>query len=777
MKSHKSRLPLQEVCCFLAAALFGATAATASSPVGLQKILVIPIDLGSTMAELCPYKTPCPVSPQDAAFYQPPRHDAQSWENLLNNYGTRYWQLASYGQTQAQFTVLASPFGQTGWWIPPHAAADYYNNGDVFVDYKTFAFVEDAARGAITLTCLLKPLNCSFGQYDRLIVLSNKKARGGTTDPGTLTVPTVFGSYTFTDTFADESVNDNDALSVMMHEFGHQLGIPTHYGDCGPDYVPKVQGNVECVGVWDIMGFDWIWSQPTGYSRFSRGWIDPKTTISYDLLSGIPYSTLTFIRPVEQAPNGVPNLVRLSISGLNWPQFSGYYAECRMRINGDEGIFPSSPGIFQKGLLITRVHEYDYPPVHVVRKVFPPGDTTLAALQPGESFSDPQLGLFIRLNGYAGDDAEPLCDVEVDYLAPPAQGPILLWENRVVQGGFSSFGSLDIGMNHPAPPGDLPAGSPADQPLKVEPIWPNHNNVLFARAHTAGTLAAENVKLNVSITQPALVTSNCGSFTDPKAQEVLLRRVDSLTGGTSTLDFRPHPSDSLGVQMQAPADPAAGRDASNTVASRIAFDFFDVRSGPQQTRFTLSANRGCDGQTTFHISAGVVPPGWNVSVQPQIVALPPGARTDVVVTVAPPAGAQPGENGEIRIDVSEVEETSRPTLPDRPLDPLLLQHVDPVGSLQISGRVVGEPALVNLSCTGSGGRGGPVSVAGRIVPPVSNSTVMLEYSSLGATQTRFVVTNADGAFQDSFAAGRGQVQAFWPGDPTHEPAESKGCPF
>jgi M6 family metalloprotease-like protein len=776
MESLESRLPRRMFGCLLAAALFGAMPASAISPVGLQKVLVIPIDLGSTMADLCPYKTPCPVTSQDAATYQPPRYNTQSWENLLNNYGTRYWQLASYGQTQVQFTVLASPFGTNGWWIPPHAAADYYNNGDVFIDSKTFAFVEDAARGAITLSCLF--LNCSFGQYDRLIVLSNKKARGGTTyAAGPMTVPTAFGKYTFTATMANESVNDSDALSVMMHEFGHQLGIPTHYGDCGPSYIPAVQTAVECVGVWDIMGFDWIWSQPTGYSRFSRGWIDPKSTISYDLLSGIPFSTLTFMRPVEQAPNGVPNLVRLSISGLNAPQFHGYYAECRMRINGDEGLYPASPGLFQKGLLITRVHEYSYPPMHVVRKVFPPGDTTLAALQPGESFSDPQLGLFIRLNGYAGDDAEPFCDVEVDYLSPPFQGPILLWQNRVVGGPVTGFGSFDIGMNHPLPPGDLAAGPAADQPLKVEPVWPHHNNVLFARAHTAGTLAAENVKLNVSITQPALLTSNCGSFTDPKAQEVLLRRVDPLTGGSSTLDFRPHPSDSLGVQMYAPADPAAGRDASNTVATRIAFDFFDAKSGAQQTRFTLSANRGCGEETTFHISPAVVPPGWEVSVRPEIVALAPGTRTDVVVTVAPPAGALPGENGEIQIDVSEVEDTSRPTLPDRPLDPLLLKHIDPVGSLQISGRVVGDPALVNLSCTGSGGRGGPVSISGRIVPPVSGATVLLEYRSLGATQTRFVATDAAGVFQDSFASGRGHVQAFWPGDATHAPAESKVCPF
>jgi hypothetical protein len=76
------------------------------------------------------------------------RPTAQDWQNLLNNYGTQFWDLASYGQTQAQFTVLPSPLSPDGWWNPPHAAADYYVNGDLFADYKSFAFVEDGARGA-----------------------------------------------------------------------------------------------------------------------------------------------------------------------------------------------------------------------------------------------------------------------------------------------------------------------------------------------------------------------------------------------------------------------------------------------------------------------------------------------------------------------------------------------------------------------------------------------------------------------------------------------------
>jgi hypothetical protein len=149
---------------------FGARVASAFSPSGLQKVLVIPIDLGSTLADLCPNQNLCPADlVKDAPFYKAPRHTAQDWENLLNNYGTRFWQFASYSQSQAQYNVLANPSSQNGWWTPPHAAADYYRNGDVFVDYKTVGFVEDAARGVIDTICITQPLHCSmFGQFDRL---------------------------------------------------------------------------------------------------------------------------------------------------------------------------------------------------------------------------------------------------------------------------------------------------------------------------------------------------------------------------------------------------------------------------------------------------------------------------------------------------------------------------------------------------------------------------------------------------------------------------------
>ena len=452
-----------------------ASAGPSFSPVGPQRVIVVLVDLGSTLGELCPQPN-CPAGiANNVALYQAPRHTAQEWETLLNQYGTQFWDFASYGQAQVQYTVLRNPDRSDGWWDPPHSAQDYWNNGDLFVTMNTHAEIADPAAHAIDVTCAGNP-NHPFcvtpTDYLRLLVVSNLKAQGGVSE-GPHPLPTAtFGSLlALTMTLNNETGSDSLALATITHEFGHQLGIPTHYGNCAayndvpvpanysdPSYpfLPKAPpGFLECTQYWDIMGGHWRWPQPLGYSRFNRGWIAPNSTLTYDLFKAAPFSALTLIRPVELPPaNGVPNLIRLSALPPNWPNFGGYFVECRKRVGG-EGLYPNSGGIMSEGLLITSVHEWSVsakiPPVHVIRPNFPAGTVDQAALfLPGQSFTDPKIGLFVRLNGFAGDSAEPLCDVEIDYNAPPRTGLILLWQNRVTLGPIQGMGlSGDLGINTP----------------------------------------------------------------------------------------------------------------------------------------------------------------------------------------------------------------------------------------------------------------------------------------------------------------------------------------
>ena len=350
----------------------------------------------------------------------------------------------------------------------------------------------------------------------------------------------------------------------------------------------------------------------------------------------------------------------------------------------------------------------------------------------------------------------------------------LLWQNRVAPGPESSFGAFDIGLNHPAPPGDAGIA-----PLAMAPAWPRHDNALVLRAHTAGTLPAEDVKLSVSITQPALFSSDCGTFTDPNAQEVSLPAVDPAAGAVAMTGFKARPG-SLGVRMYSPADPAGGGEASNVVASRRAFLFFTAgQASRRRTHFTVQANEGCAAETTFHVAPDTVPPGWKVSVSPEVIAIAPGAQAEVAVTVTPPPGAAPGENAEIGIKVLEAEETPSIAPTDQPVEPIMLQHLDSIGTMEVSARVVGDPAAVNLAC-GAAPAGGTIAVSGNIAPLAPDSSLLVELTSFGANQTHLLTTGADGSFTDTFTRGRarhGHVQAFWPGDATHAPVASTRCAF
>jgi hypothetical protein len=804
----------------LAAAMSAAGAPVSAgpsfSPVGPQRVIVVLVDLGSTLGELCPNPN-CPAGiANNVSLYGRPRHTGPEWETLLNQYGRQFWDFASYGQAQVQYTVLLNPERSDGWWSAPHSAQDYWNNGDVFRAMNTHAEVADPAAHAIDVTCSLQPnhpLCTTPTDYPRLLVISNLKSQGGVSD-GPFVLPTAtFGNLFLTMTLVNESSPDSMALATITHEFGHQLGIPTHYGNCAayndvpvpsnykdPSYPflpPAPPGFLECTQYWDIMGGHWRWPQPLGYSRWNRGWIASGDTLTYDLFKAAPFSTLTFIRPVELPPaNGVPNLIRLSALPLNWPNFGGYFIECRKQLGG-EGLYPNSGGIPSEGLLITSVHEWsvgaaNVPPVHVVRPNFPAGTINEAALWlPGQTFTDPKIGLFVRLNGFAGDVAEPLCDVEIDYNVAPRTGFILLWQNRVTPGPIQGMGlSGDIGINTPLPPVSSGADN-SGRPLGMAPFWPNHLNKLFVRAHTTGTLPVEDVTLRVKTTQPARVTSTCGSTAlHGPSTLISLPQVDPGEGTAGHFSFRPR-AESLGIQMVAPADPEHDRAASNNVASRFAFLFFrEGRPRPQTTHFTLHSAARCTGPTSFSIVTPDVPPGWSVVVSPQVVTLSPREAADIEVAVTPPATATAGAAVEIAVDVRQTEAT--PAAESGGLSVADTEQRAVVGSMQVLARVVGRDARVELSCplARSGGLargGGARDVFGRIVPAVQDATVLLEYttshgSSYGgpkaATETRFATTDSNGVFHDRFPTGHSRmwrVQAFWPGDSAHAPAESNRC--
>jgi hypothetical protein len=594
--------------------------------------------------------------------------------------------------------------------------------------------------------------------------------------------------------------------------------MPTHYGNCAAYNSPSVPSNysdftypfappappgyLECLQYWDIMGGHWRWAQPGGFSRYSRGWIDPKTTISYQLPTASAFNALHLIAPIEAPPgqNGVPNLIRLSHGQLSDPFFYGYFVECRVKANGDEGLYPNSMGIPAEGLVITNVHESSIysktqpaPAAHIVRPNFPAGTMDSAFLSPADTFTD-SWNMTIRFNGFTGGTGiDRLCDVEIAYGKPLLHGPIVMWQNRVTLGPVEGTGlSTDIGVNQMA----LATAAGPNAALGMAPLWPNHLNTLSARVHTLGTLPVENVRLSVRVKQPVVIDSRCGEPSAEPLGEIPMPPVDPLAGATGAMSFVAHRG-SLSVEIAQAADPATGFAANHLATANVAHLFFSDLAGPAgdpadpvspsapaggvrggTTRFKLRANPGCGEETSFSLVTSEVPAGWTATVSPRAVSLGPGETQNVTVRLKPPAGARAGASADVTVNVLEAEETpAGPVDPELTLDPRLAFHNKLVGSLEVLGQVVADPASVVIRC--SGGALAPLRVTGRIEPAPAPGQALLEYRSRrGGAVERFVTTDAAGAFVDSFAPAERepwQIQAFWPGDATHGPVQSRVC--
>jgi hypothetical protein len=302
--------PIVGIWALTAAALFSTSNTFAdqpftASPLGPQKVLVIPVEF--PVGDACPDKNEtCPTGLQ--AWYSanigPPRHSPQEWEQLLNSVTSTWWQQTTYGQTSFEFTVLSNPQSADGWWPPPHSIQDYNrNNGNWYQTANnptSYALVPDVTAGVAQAICgnpLLFVVCGILPQYNRLIVLSNVHAFGdqsiGNDYPFTIPTGTSLNNLVVSASWANEDTSDS-GITSLMHELGHQSGELSHYGDCSAYFTYTSfnsllpPGPVECITGWDIMGLSYSFSEFSGYSKVSRGWIDAGSTPSFDLIGGGP---------------------------------------------------------------------------------------------------------------------------------------------------------------------------------------------------------------------------------------------------------------------------------------------------------------------------------------------------------------------------------------------------------------------------------------------------------------------------------------------------------
>lgn len=812
---------------FATAALTGVVVASRAGasgptpPIGNQKVLVLPIEFPSCSGNGCfPTKGSSPYCPNasldcptDRIKFGPPRHSPAQWENILNQQASVFWSDSSYNQTNFTFTVVADPNTSDGWFPAPHAL-QLYNRGGWGVDPKDsppyVPYSSDVASSALDTLCSIPivalSLNCGKAanqfphNYDRLVIMNNWQDFGGQTYGNNVTYDintAKTGKLSITTSAVNEDSVDGEAVQVVEHELGHQLGSLAHYGDCKyypPPYIAGTNFNeVNCLGKWDIMSYtDGSASLLSGYSRDRLGMLNAAGVVSHNLVGEGAFTDLQFMRPLElQGTASNPNLVRLSLVPLDWPGQLGYDVECRERIGGDQGdANVPTAGIPDEGLVVTSVHEFSYddlwhpaPAHHVERKITKFVDPIDKAMHAGQVFTDNVLGLQIRFDGFVNDSSiapARLCQVSIANLTslPNPINYIALVTNRVLTGATESGSSApapDLGLNLPLPPIVDATGAPGPNP--VDPLWPGHDNLAFVRVHNRGLSTAGNVKVRAKIASPATVTELCGNNFSGPTQTL---SVPAAGDGVASFDYRAPATAGSSFSIYGES---TGPNGSESGATEAAFQFFPPGTTTQASTFKITLDKRCSGPRTFFVQPVQLAGPFTEKLSVHAVTLAPGASKTLKVTVQAPAGVGPGLASDVPVLVLEQR-------PDDPVDPRVTasqctnvlffacggSHVRVVDTLNVFAQVVSGSTSVFLDCPPAGHVGQAIGVGG--TESAANSAVLVEVTAPdGTTSSQLATVNGNG-FSAGFtpsAAGAYTLVAHSSGNTSVAPGDSPPC--
>ncbi|KRB75335.1 peptidase M6 [Kitasatospora sp. Root187] len=286
---------------------------------------------------------------------------------------------ASYGRTRLEITPLNQ------WLHMPQDSTSYgFDRGITFEQHELY--VRQAVEAAAPYTDLAR--------YDMVYVVPTRSASAISFSPTYLYDPAAAGIVVggkrlkWAVTFGQDMYRWGP--KVAAHETGHTFGLPDLYAFTGADYHRYVGG-------WDLMGLiSGPAPQQLGWERWKLGWIDDHQVACLPTAG----SRTVRLHAVER-PSGT------KIAVIRTGETTAYVAESRRAVGGDAGACST-------GVLIYKVDtsvQTGYGPVQVVNgnpTATPPAGCTpldLAALGPGQSFTDPATGVRIdvRSRGPLGD--------------------------------------------------------------------------------------------------------------------------------------------------------------------------------------------------------------------------------------------------------------------------------------------------------------------------------------------------------------------------------------
>jgi hypothetical protein len=467
--------------------------------------------------------------------------------------------------------------------------------------------------------------------------------------------------------------------------------------------------------------------------------------------------------------------------------FIGYMVECRARIGFDQKI----P---EEGVIISSV---DVPadPGLPSRLVLPPGSSgdAQAALSPGEQFVDPGREITVT---YISRDGVNTCRVHAERGDVSAPDPTISSDGSTEFGGGGlSHSSRDIWIDSQENGwGDYPSGESftfeggQEAPTGYgDPFWVGHENRIMFKVRNPGYGPAQDVHINVYVRQPLTVyvpSLDCPRTRQQHDELVGSVVIDQLDAGeiyygsvpwTPDLDaaalvtvvIEDYPGE-LTHSNNVAAETYGGQSSLQAVAGSSGA-LSAVRAFLAGHTLAVTTERNCHHSIPIWVNRFVIDEtfrgDWVAGLTPiQGVALP-GETTEYELASLPPAGARPGECGEVGVQVRA----------------LVDDIMEPVEAFSFRRCVVAKAALTCQAPQASVQLGTEAMISGALTPSARDAIIALEFTGPeGATTIETVPLDGSGGYQHAFEAekaGQWNVQAFWQGDDATTAATSGVCTF
>lgn len=672
-----------------------------------------------------------------------PRHPGSTYITMFNNTLTAFLREATFYNENFTFEAVLNPGSPNGWFDAPHPLEDYNKSLNASMGLDAYN--------------LAASVNSDLAQnHDVLLVITNIQILYGYTT-GLNGRPLVV---------VGENPDDTSIFEVLAHEFGHVLTL---------EHVT--------MGPYDIVGNSDVLNHYGGWSKVYGGWVPQITNLS---CTSEPCEVTTWLDPLERAGNNVLRIPIYDYGNI----FFGYFVECRAKIGFDANI-PEA------GVIISWINTIN--PRMPAWIIFPTGDNDYnnAALAPGESFVDPEQEITIT---YLQKDGTNRCQVKAERGVVEAPDPFITMGSTDDTGAdYSRYASRDIWIDslqngwdvYPPGTGFSSAGSQILVEGYGDPFWANHENRIKFLVRNNGYSDAENVIVDVYVTQPIMIYIPGFTCDGPELNSASLLatiEIDQLAhGGVYPGEVPWTPVSNAAAQVTIVIRDYVGEltHANNTASETYASQNINIESisdgvGASAAMeslhffgepFVLSVQPSlrCLDRIPYKFTKRVISAidrkDWVMDPTPLEGLLAPGETLDIPLTGMPPLDAKPG-------DCEHIELAFQAWYDD---------FFVPFSGLTYRSCVV-EPAL--LTCTApleSSEVGSSVDTGGQLTPAQGGEPIAIEYTNpLDEHIIQLVNTGLDGSYTDSILAdqvGTWQMQAFWQGTDASAPAESVVCEF